>query len=430
MKDIKLHKINLPSEIIKKCWGIYSQKYKEIEDGLINTSDTTSNLKEYVHTTGAFQLTIASLQNLKSDDLTNYFVSEKTSKLAIRMKTKIVFRGLDYFVGLYKVSNQEKLQTIFQRLEEMLKILADVKPDSNKILYLALTDYIRNYLMILLYVIHQTVREIGNVNIIEKDYVHLTHLIKEIEEKFTLALLASKNEPLEDIGQFTPSLHAIEAFLIESLPFVEKNKKLSVDLVRRIRECNHPIKILNFAKAIAESLLPRGTVLIGLEYGGIELPFVINAYRKILGKSEFEVQIANLSSYSTGSKRYVDYIEDALSPFSGSKELSFYKVALILDDSITTGRTVEYLVKLLPKNIEEVYLSVVSFTNTNRYHHLTRYGHGGINPFVLRSGRILYKSNYTQTYTRESYTNRRGVFDKEKNKIMLMLKENYLGVII
>lgn len=430
MKDIKSHKINLPSEIIEKCWGIYSQKYREIENDLVNTSGTVSNLKDCIHATGAFQLTIASSQSLKPDDLTNYFVSEKTNKLAIRMKTKIVFRGLDYFVGLYKVSNQEKLQIIFQRLEEMLDILASVKPDSNKILYLALTDYIRNYLMILLYVIHQTVREIGDIKIIEKDYVHLIHLTKEIEEKFILALLATKSEPLENVGQFMPALHAIETFLIESLPFVEKNKKLSVDLVRKVRECNHPLKILNFAKAIAESFLPRGTVLIGLEYGGIELPFVINAYRKILGKSEFGIQIANLSSYSTGNKRYVDYIEDALSPFSSSKEFGFYRMAIILDDSITTGRTVEYLVKLLPKNIEEVYLSVVSFTNTNRYHHLTRYGHGGINPFVLRSGKVLYKSNYTQTYTRESYTNRRGVFDKEKNKIMLVLRQNYPGVII
>lgn len=172
--------------------------------------------------------------------------------------------------------------------------------------------------------------------------------------------------------------------------------------------------------------LPQDTILIGLEYGGIELPFTVNAYRSLIGKSKLQTLSVNLSSYSVSNKAFVDYLEDACSPLANMTNLSKYTTALILDDSTTTGRTIEYLAKLLPKNITNVYLALVSFTNTNRFHHLARHEHGGINPLVAENAVIIFKSNYTQTYTKHSYTDRRGVFDKNKSKIIKMLHKHYL----
>lgn len=151
----------------------------------------------------------------------------------------------------------------------------------------------------------------------------------------------------------------------------------------------------------------------------------MNACRQFLGKSSLDTLSVNLSSYSVASKRYVDEIGDALSPFSSVKDLNSYDNALILDDSITTGRTVEYLSSLIPSNIKCHYFRCISFTNTNRYHHLTRFEHGGVNPFIFEKSTALYPSNYTQTYSKRKYTNRMGVFDKEKNRIIKMQRNYY-----
>ena len=369
MRNIRLHKINLPPEIIEKCWGIYFKKYKKIEDKLKDKAEFDLPLRKNVHITGAFQLPISTLKGIPTDALTKYFISSGTNQLTIRTKTKIVLRGQDYFIGLSKLSNKDKFTVIFTRLEEMIDILSSISKTANLVLYLGLLDYVRNYLMILLYAINQTTREMANFSQISNEYLIFNELVKRVEEQYLHTLLEHKITPIEDLKPYTPSLLSIKEYLIDSLLYVERNKKLSDDLIRKSRECNHPVKIFKFASTIAHDFFPRKAVLIGIEYGGIELPYVINAYRKILGKSELGLLTANLSSYSTGSKKHVDYIDDAISPFLNKKCLEKYDTAVMLDDSVTTGRTVEYLTELLPNNIERINLSVVSYTNTNRYHH-------------------------------------------------------------
>lgn len=426
MMNIKSHKINIPSQVIGKNWGVYSQKYQKIESMLENSLIfPNSKLKKYLHSTGAFQLPISEFNKLPNDYLTDYFVVDTTNKLFIKLKTKVVFRGLDYFVGVQSISNLDKLEVIFIRLLKMLNLLDDVKANSNIILYLSLLDYIRNYLMILLYAIHQSTRELGVQKELRHPYEVFSELINQIEKTYMESLMTNKIFTQSTYKVFVPYLLLIKIYLLKSVSLVDYNQTLSDDMVRRIRECNNPIKIFNFAKKISSKYLPNKTMLIGLEYGGIELPFAVNALRSIFGKSVLDVATVSLSSYSTGSNRYVDFVQDALSPFFLFEKLENYNCIVILDDSITTGRTVDYLVKLLPKNIESVYFFAVSFTNTNRYHHLTRYEHGGVNPIILSGGNVVYKSNFTQTYSRNSYTNKQGVFDKEKSCILRMLKEYY-----
>lgn len=109
--------------------------------------------------------------------------------------------------------------------------------------------------------------------------------------------------------------------------------------------------------------------------------------------------------------------------------LSEFRSAYIFDDAITTGRTLEYLVKLLPENIQHTYFYCISFTNTNRYHHLTRFEHGGVNPIIFDSRTASYPSNYTQTFSKTSYTNRKGIFNKEKEQIVQMQRTYFPNLI-
>jgi len=426
MVNIRPHKINIPSKVIEKCWRVYSQKYKEIESRLSNSPTfPIKSLQKNLHYTGAFQLQVSQLSKLPQDSLTDCFVSDHTTRLTIRLRTKIILRGIDYFVGIQNNSNAEKLEIIFSRLIEFIGILDQVQLSPDKVLYLSLLDYIRNYLMIVLYAIHQSARELGVPKNFYRHYEVFLELVKHIEEGYISTLLTNEITPQKVYLTFIPHLFLFREYFRRTIPALNSNNKLSLDLSRRIRECDNPIKILNFAKSVGNEYFPRKTLLIGLEYGGIELPFAVNAYRKAIGKSNLGIVTVNLSSYSVGSNRYIDSIEDALSPFFLPNNLEECDTAVILDDSITTGRTLEYLSRLLPQKIENIYFRCVSFTNTNRYHHLTRFEHGGVNPVILDTASVLYKSNFAQTYTRRSYTNRQGVFDKKKNRIIKMLKDYY-----
>ncbi len=426
MINIKSHKVNLPSKVIEKCWEVYSQKYKNIESSL-NASPGFLNkeLEGKIHSMGGFQIRVSSFKGLPKDSLTSYFSLDNTNSLVIKLNTKWVFRGADYYVGMQKISNLQKVELIFSRLSEMLEVLGEIKSSSNVVLYLSLLDHIRNYVLLLLYAIHQCARERGVSKDAQKHYLVLLELIEQIESSYLGGLITAKVSTNRDYPDSMNSLLFFRNYLRETVSAFGKSNRLSQDIFRRIREADNPIKILDFARNVSGAYLSRDCVLIGVEYGGIELPFAVNTYRQLEGKSKLDVLTINLSSYSIASKRYVDEIGDALSPFYTTKILEKYNTALILEDSITTGRTVEYLCNLLPENIRCIYFRCISFTNTNRYHHLTRFEHGGVNPFIFDRSTALYPSTYTKTYTKKRYTNKSGVFDKEKNRIIKMQKDYY-----
>lgn len=424
MINIRPHKVNIPSKVIEKCWGSYSQKYSKIEARLTSPL-LLKSFQGKIHTTGAFQIKLSELQNLPEDSLVTYFTSDRGERLIIKLKSKWIFRGADYYVGMQKGTNLQKTEIIFSRLAEILDTISMAEPSSNLVLYLALLDYTRNYMMLLLYAIHQCARETGISKNMQLQYKSLLELVDYTEESYISALTTSKIGTGELYSSFNSTLIFFKSYLKETISALSHKDSLLSDIYRRVREADNPIRLVNFAFNIANIYLPRKCVLIGIEYGGIELPFIVNAYRKLLGKSNLDTLSVNLSSYSVASKRYIDEIGDALSPFSSLKNLIKYDSALILDDSITTGRTVEYLSRLLPSNIKYHYFRCISFTNTNRYHHLTRFEHGGVNPFIFENITALYPSNYTQTYTKRKYTNQKGVFDKEKNRIIKTQQSYY-----
>lgn len=418
MRNIKHHKICISHETIEKCWPVYFKKYKEIEETLTNSKLSNPIL----HSTGAFQLDEKAVKKINHDLLFDYFMGDKSDRLTIHLKTKHIFRGLDYFIGLQSIDNHEKLETIKTRLLEIIFIAKQVSPVSNIVLYLALVDYMRNYLLMILYATNQTTRELGGGNNSKSNYEKLIQMLMIVEKLFVsswteneISTLSFPFDPINWTDSICDQLN-------KSMTRLKHNTELCSNLFRKVRECNNPAKILNFAKHIADDYLFSNTVLIGLEYGGIELPFVVNAYRAYVGKSELPYFTVNLSSYSTNSSKSIDQLTDSIPPFVEHVSLENNNV-LLLDDSITTGRTIEQIVKLLPSNVGDVYFGVVSFTNTNRFHHLTRAEHGGINPEVMKYSTCLYKSNFTQTYSKSSYTNRNGIFDTEKNNIIKLINK-------
>lgn len=196
-------------------------------------------------------------------------------------------------------------------------------------------------------------------------------------------------------------------------------------VIRKVREANHPSQLSGFAQKLARLYAPTNSVLIGLEYGGIELPFLVNAYRVLLGKQRLRYLTISVSNYSEVNVSKSVELSDLVAPYLQEQELPSKPTLYVLDDAVTTGRTLDQVVKMFDKHSRKIYFAAVSFTNTNRYHHLTRANHGGVNPWIIENSTFAYPSNYTQTYSRKSYKNRHGVFDRQKNRIYHLLSANY-----
>ena len=52
----------------------------------------------------------------------------------------------------------------------------------------------------------------------------------------------------------------------------------------------------------------------------------------------------------------------------------------ILDDSITTGRSIAQISASLPKHAKKAIIGIVTFKVSHRFHHLVMNNHGGFNP--------------------------------------------------
>lgn len=218
-------------------------------------------------------------------------------------------------------------------------------------------------------------------------------------------------------------LDEIFEYLLDFSLSLKTSKPIISKFIRRHREANNPEKLYKFGELLSSEFIPADTVLVGLEYGGIELPYLLNSFRSIHGKVKLKKASLKLSGYSVNDLRKVTNIADTVSPIDRYSDISNSKRLLILDDSVMTGRTIEELIKLLPHSIEEVFLAVVSFRASNRYHHLSRAGHGGINPLVVSMSPIASIANVSTTVSHDSYTDENGMFDIDKYETFRLIEQ-------
>lgn len=307
----------------------------------------------------------------------------------------------------------------------MLELAGNLNKNTNLILYLSLLDYVKNYLLICLYAINLLIREykVEHEIVSKHDYLCFIKLIQLVENIYVTSYLKKTPYIATELGSFTDLISKIEKFIAHYGQLLTRNERLSQDLFRKIRECNNPERLMLFADIVSDNYCSTNSLILSLEYGGIELPFMVNALRNYKGKNMVKSLTVNLSSYSTENSNYVQSLDDIVNPFTLPVFSENLKSVTILDDSVTTGRTLERLIGMLPESINTINFAAVSFTNTNRFHHLSRKKHGGINPYVVESSLFAYRSNFVSTYSKSSYTNKNGVFDKEKYKIIKLLKE-------
>lgn len=424
MKNILGHTVNLPSRLIQGNWKTYAHRYSLIEDNILTLDKNFDLIKKSIHTTGAYQLPLNTFKN--KSNLTPLGIYFSTNKYRIvQTKTKVLLRGLNYYPGLLtSISLAEKCDLIIAELNELVNALNNIDETENIILFLGAIDNLKNYLLIVLNAIDVGLKNVDSKNyfLSKINYFNLLNSILFLEYYQFKTILDKKIVWSKEILK-TIEIDIYKRFCSEISSRSLFGEHWENNIIRKIRECSHPYKIINFAKVVSDQYIPSNTLLVSFAYGGMELPFAVNAFRMTINKSLESQIICSLSNYSTGSSNYVQDLDDSLPPFYNENYFQSFDKVLILDDSTTTGKTIQTFLDLYPKNIKEAFLAVVSFKNTNRYHHLIRPYHGGVNPEVLEKAIVTYTSNFTGTYKKFSYTNRQGVFDKEKQKIISLLKD-------
>jgi len=211
-----------------------------------------------------------------------------------------------------------------------------------------------------------------------------------------------KHRYSEDLDFFTDEKQAIDEVKIKLTPIFNR---ISIKTVE-YREISSS-KIFFLKKGQKE------TVKTDFNY----FPFK----RFVQGKTKLPRASVKLSGYSSNNTNSIEYLYDVISPFDNVSKFINAEHVFILDGSVMTGRTLEQFVNLLPKNIDEIYSGFVSFNASNRYHHVTRINHGGVNPLILEGSIIGVKGAFSHTITKEEYTDEYGIFDINKHYTIQML---------
>jgi hypoxanthine phosphoribosyltransferase len=175
--------------------------------------------------------------------------------------------------------------------------------------------------------------------------------------------------------------------------------------VRSYKEADNPLQNLTFRDTLVSRLghIRVGSI-IGIRYGGSELPFILHKY--LPHASIQRVRISNYSGNKGATRNSGLYCIDPSRP------------VLILDDNILTGRTLGVMVDKLKKmDVKDIYFGCVTYSGMKRYPQMIMDGHGVVNTDVLAWSCAVGESAYTKITNSRSYKNQNGVFDKIKYRL-------------
>jgi|GEM_PF-3106048 len=422
MRNIINHRVNLPSRLIQDNWDKYHAAYVSYESGISSDSRYARNLDRIIHTTGAYQIPAKTFYKLiEQSKLAKFFKSDEGR--FVETKQKVLLRGNYYYPGmLAPLDVKDHYHNIFSEIAALVDQLIELDKDENTVLFLGAIDSLKNYLLILLNALNFADNSLELIDVLNvSSYENLIYVIQALEYSQFQTIGMNKIEWSPDFLRIL-DISSYEQVLDRATSHSSFD---TTKLIRKIRECNNPFKLMHFAADVADEYFSSDTLMMSFSYGGIELPFAVNAMRMIKGKAPLPFIICSLSNYSVGNTEKVTDLNDSVVSYYSENYFHQFQRVLILDDSATTGKTIQTFIDLYPVKLKEAYLGIVSFKNSNRYHHLIRPFHGGINPIILGSAKISFTNNYTKTYKKFSYTNRGGVFDKEKQKVSILLRKSY-----
>lgn len=378
-------------------------------------------------------------------------------QLCMYSDTGVLLRGPDYYYGWAHRSTTPELY--IGSMRSFLASAANAVSDtghaapsfSHYKLTLGILDYSRNYLLCL-----SNLCFLAEGNRTDTDYWLTSDLISRF-------LLPHTRLHLEAVrggrGGWRAFHEALAAHLCEQHDWlgtldIEPLFTERIDICARAirtRECDHFLEnviavTLGLQKHLRYSPFAedRRLRVVGLAYGGIELPIIAAALGPELD-ADIEPGIMRVSLYDnaqtgalvrSASPGYVDELLDLVPPvcLAGprSGQTLADRPALIADDNCTTALTLQWardILITLGTNVRGAI--VVRYPRTNRAVHMKMENHGMPDPEILLGfvRGLVSPSPYSRLLTpgpdKESvYRDQSNIFDKSKERLMRYLRKN------
>ncbi|MBW8333171.1 MAG: phosphoribosyltransferase [Prolixibacteraceae bacterium] len=316
--------------------------------------------------------------------------------------------------------------------ENFLQIIGDKIYNRQQVYYSVLKDEPRIYQAIKTFIyLDSSLHFIQEID--KKDFIHGSFIIASVLDdiRYKLILLFEDvlnheitldKVSLEDLvknaiiiyysyildrPQTTISYSQLIGFTIEVREFITEYLNIfNPDLgsIRRYKEGDIPSDNLLFIHKLKRNLPSENIdIIIGIRFGGIELPYIVKHF--VYPKAK--ILLKKISNYSDKGS---DKLEINFSDFKN-------KNILIVDDGITTGRTLQSLISILKNKCNNIYFACLYYSGAKRIKQMQMELHGGVNLEQLKKCCVLKESSYTTSSNKTSYTNRKGKFDKTKAKV-------------
>ena len=220
----------------------------------------------------------------------------------------------------------------------------------------------------------------------------------------------------------------LEAWLGDLDP--EKCRPLISGLVRRWREADHPGEnALVAISALGEIRGGRRVAAVGIGWGGIELPLVLECFATYFRigrrrRRQVDVFIANYSHYrDQGAEIYWIGPMGTRAPDFADKE------PLLFDDNVLTGFTLERVRDAMLLNGSEIpKMFVVRYSGERRWAQMKMPNHGVMDPAVMRRevGGYLGETSYARSWStkEKDYVSPIGVFSLSRRRILECIHNN------
>jgi hypothetical protein len=166
--------------------------------------------------------------------------------------------------------------------------------------------------------------------------------------------------------------------------FAETNNRIVSKSVRGLCEADNPLQLNIFAKSIAIDIMENHKdmkiALVGMHFGGIELPYAVkNALDDLEFEGKIEIFSAHFSNYSNPDADFEGNFFDRDLDLSNSD-------VFLLDDGVFTGGSLATVMDELSRYGGNILPRVMQVGNSRRIGHMQK--SGGISPEFLK-GQII-----------------------------------------
>lgn len=406
MKDIYPLLVNLPPSYVSLHKSDIQSFFESFDKKII---DESKNLLKSIKPKIKFRFNkyggiIIPLKKVSVDDISKLQTIEDSyfgCPFFKKYKKTLTNRGPVYYITSMIEDDEVKIIRVLSMLEISIDLLSEFLSSDyyyNSYAFMSLLDEIR-YKTLILY-----------EHILTKKYSDKSETLKSLVSIFSCSFYKLIN------SDYDHEIRDIKKELNVGINLYKKVlKKLSANYsllnsglkFKTYKEADHPELIWMFVYKLREKGIANVDTLLGIRFGGIELPFLVQG----MIYPNAEVSLVKISTYTSN-----------VTEIELKRDIIHNRNILVLDDNILTGRTLDKLIteikKMNPKNI---FFACITYSSMKRYSQMIMDNHGLVNIHLLDNSCVVSQSCFTRISSSKSYKNRNGVFDKIKKEIQEML---------